>query len=488
MSQIINDDRLKRSGESYRDLSEYKLFERDPSIMDIQQGRLGDCSLLASIGSVLIKDWGAAFIKGLFKETKKTVEVELFYNNTLYTVIVRKKMVTAARSFTEYLNRKDMRQELGKHVSIPKSQSWIFYLETAAHILRRNFAANGKPSAFYSDTEERAWTPEDAFKMLFGSKISNIGTINIRNNNYKNNTALNGTHAMELINKMPLQSTEEVFGGLATDFICFLMGMGLEDLNGLRQDNLIDDPSKAYATLFLPLLGNINLRPGEAVAFRDAITKILNYHLAKDDGNQCHQEKMFRKDDLEFVLRVSNLDMLEINVIKRILMVNDLNLPGKRGTGVYNNNIIKLWDFCARGAPGNNICTVLGSNNEVGRKQTAKGYCKEMVSKGLAGKHAYTVLSVFEYNDLKFVRVFNPWGISETRFYTLDPVKKTLKAHSYKNDRHHYSNRYVNVIADNDQHNSTGCSSLEITDVYKRFGDATQFYIDEAFIKDLGVF
>jgi hypothetical protein len=89
-----------------------------------------------------------------------------------------------------------------------------------------------------------------------------------------------------------------------------------------------------------------------------------------------------------------------------------LLFPGKRGSGLYTLEQVRLHDEIAQHLQSHRpLC--LGSRKEVGRSTDPEpGASGEPMSKGLAGGHVYAVTGCHTDADtgLRFVQAWNPWG------------------------------------------------------------------------------
>jgi hypothetical protein len=209
-------------------------------------------------------------------------------------------------------------------------------------------------------------------------------------------------------------------------------GKDLEQLYHLLQGDNV--PPYVPVTVFAGLVGH-----GRAPLFYTSVWRPwaantgLGTEWFKSFADHAFRSSVYRQEDLERFLRefagkgVNSTQWPALTVtqgqaptaLQAVECVcrwarSSLLFPGKRGSGFYTAEQVRLHDEIAQHLQAHRpVC--LGSRKEVGRKDDLDpepGASGEPMSKGLAGGHAYAVTGCHEdtHTGLRFVQVWNPWG------------------------------------------------------------------------------
>lgn len=113
---------------------------------------------------------------------------------------------------------------------------------------------------------------------------------------------------------------------------------------------------------------------------------------------------------LEHFVSVFHKNNLDTDLKLPLLTYLAHHFPGKRGRGVYTDHQQEIFQQIVD-ALGEGKNVVVSTKEEVGRNVTGVGHSGgEKQSKGLAGNHAYPVLGTKQKDNLRYVKLRNPWG------------------------------------------------------------------------------
>ncbi len=176
-----------------------------------------------------------------------------------------------------------------------------------------------------------------------------------------------------------------------------------------------------------------------------AILKLFTDLAADKSGGYAHGT--IRLDDFELVFADNALPS---DLATPMLTHLEGSFPGKRGTGKYTRDQLRLWHQIQK-ALNEGILVGLDSHVAVGRSASGVGASGgESKTKGLAGGHAYSVIGTAVVGDLKFVTIRNPWG-KYSRDYDVSESAGKRKLSPKALDE------------------GNGQSKLDLTDLTKRF-------------------
>jgi hypothetical protein len=343
-----------------------KLFPADPSPNDIKQQGLADCYLLAGVIAILAQGGGPKTIAGLMKEKNGRVVVRLYDSggNPRYVSV-----------------EKSIRKSAEKHNG---GAIWATLLEkayAAASFVEENKRAPGKTTgpALTGYAKLDFGKTEGAFKVLLGGdadrRAFDMGAFWQAQGNA--GAIFRGMWALDETDRLSQHSiaaaTDQVFGGDGNLWNAFVLWR-TEYVKG-QWETLLD----AYGDI-------------------------------KDKKGETTRRKALRLEDLEAFFERYNMPLAASNRIMAFVEAKQL-LPGKRGTGKYSSLQLRTFERIEAALITGKPVSV-STTKDVGKKSTGKGKTGgEALSKGLAGQHAYGVISVREDKDgLRWVRIRNPWG------------------------------------------------------------------------------
>jgi len=361
-----------------------KLFPNNPATGDIKQQQIGDCYLLAGVLAILVRTGGPETIGGMMKEVGGRVVVRL------YDTGGKPRYVSVEKS---------IRRNEEKHNG---GAIWATLLEkayAAASFVEENkvpeTTPGGKVVVGYAKLNAGGHS-HDVFRTLLGGEADKkeFGTGNFE-----------GTPGMS-----------------------FLALWSVDDASKLEQHRIakiIQDIFEGNGALWASFLhGRTNFVKGQWTTLLDAHGDIQN---AK--GEEIRRRAL-RQDDLaEFFLKF-RLDRECAGKVMDFVQKHKL-LPGKRGSGVYNESQLRNFDRIKK-ALVEKKPVALGSLKEVAAVTTGKGKsANEAMGKGLVGQHVYAVISVREDGAapfLRWIRIRNPWGETGREYYPSPQDNKVLKA------------------------------------------------------------
>jgi Calpain family cysteine protease len=360
MSQEPQPNRLM----SYREVTG-SLFPHLPTMKDVNQRSLGNCSLLATVLSILTLEdasdrlIGPHVIEGMMKEQANgQVLVRLFNPD---------KVVPDPRY---YMVRKRIIHSWVPGVVFHAGTVWIAMLEKAVATALRSTT----PGSRTYKVLEPGPTPDVLYKMLLG---------------------FNRTKSREISARPE---------GEKVAFLNRLMGGGLTE----------DD--KFVLNLIFRSSGS-----------PDALTEnVLAWHARRPHADRewakassVKKHTVLRMEDVADFMEKHRQDVLLGDSITGVLrwIETDRVLPGKRGTFKYSQDQIVLFDKIAKHLARKQPVTA-GSNPEgVGSSKSLSPFAgPEVKSKGLASAHMYAVLEAIRSEDGgRWLRMRNPWGNADPK-------------------------------------------------------------------------
>jgi hypothetical protein len=164
-------------------------------------------------------------------------------------------------------------------------------------------------------------------------------------------------------------------------------------------------------------------------------TKLKTWMKWLDNGGSAKLDALWHEANAEDEIAAGNADayvreVIRLEDLQKVFKDNGLSddisalmltylahyFPGKRGTSKYTDRQLTVWRDL-RLALRDNKLIVANAKDVVGRVVTGHGLSGgEDESKGLAGKHAYTVLNWKMEGDRRFVLMRNPWGHTSRKY------------------------------------------------------------------------
>ena len=390
------------------------LFPALPSVADIKQQSLADCYLLASVIAILARDNGPETVEGMMRDRGTDVVVRLFDKKGT------PRYVAIERSI-----RKNSEKHNGGAI-------WASLLEkayaAAAFVEEGKKFSEGGQAAKPGAGVVTGWA-----KLSFGSSTA---ALQVLLGTEGKNTQIDGG----------------LISGAGND------GPQFRDLFSVEKDTEIHESVRANLRDKIfngdgHLLDRFLL--WRTVHVEKSWRTLLDAHGDVASGGPPSNKdtplprKAMRLDDIADFFAKHGLAADVAAPIMSFAEAKQL-VPGKRGSGIYSTSQLNLYARIARALKENKPVT-LATMASVGTAISAKGKSGgESIVKGLAGTHAYAVISIREDTaspQRKWVRVRNPWGEVGRRY---DPSPKGGNA--------------LNAVATTD-----GEFDLELSDVTKRF-------------------
>ncbi|MDF1604187.1 DUF4157 domain-containing protein [Nocardioides sp. YIM 152315] len=177
-----------------------------------------------------------------------------------------------------------------------------------------------------------------------------------------------------------------------------------------------------------------------------AIAKLFTDLAAEKAGGYEHGT--IRLEDFELVFADNGLST---ELATPMLAYLEGYFPGKRGSGKYTRDQLRLWHQIQK-AMNDGILVGVDTHQKVGRSASGVGASGgEAMTKGLAGGHAYSLVGTATVGDLKFVKIRNPWGQYSRDYDVTGGPDGSTK------------------LSPKEVQNGDGVSMLELSDLTKRF-------------------
>ncbi len=375
------------------------LFPKDPHPNDVKQGDIGDCYLMAIMSSLaksdpqyikdMMQDKGSKVVVRLFHVTanaagKKSFEAryfeveksvaktggnDMFAKGSLWTQILEKAYVAGGFTgmFSDYVGNLNTQETSYDAI---KEGGWGFAMEVLT----------GKPHAdLFFQVESPA---EYIVTNLTGIQRGTVG----------------GSGNLQGV--LPPWSTDERNG--------YTAARNTSDYRRLNAYNILgQDLTKVRQWFQFASKGSINK------LFAREHNATYSGELTIDDFSDLFNGKMKGTDGNE----VPGLPKLETAVAQAVInwITNQKLYPGKRGSGIYSQLQLNLFEQIKTAVDKNELVTI-GSKDKMGESDGSGHSAGESLAGGLVGPHMY---SVFRYNEAavptKQLLVRNPWGNHEQK-------------------------------------------------------------------------
>ncbi|HCY85136.1 MAG TPA: hypothetical protein DHV36_08385, partial [Desulfobacteraceae bacterium] len=376
------------------------LFPQDPSPDDIRQGAIGSCWWLAAIASVVALPGGPTFIKKMMTATRDHVIVRLFDQRN------QPRYIRMKRTIITHTPRRG--QPLTLHAEGPK---WVAMLEKAA-------------TTFTGEQlGERCFFPQDARYMNIHGGLSSEGLKLILGGDVETYDMpspkearafqkarclfeapkalfpiLEQTNSLAVMWQVPISIPSD---NSSSTFLTWkdLFHEVFEEsalVDGVTQNQReLNQMVGAMAETFV-LMGR-KLRLAEKF---DEFYQARSHKQVRVRNRIREVRGAFRINDFaDFLNGNTGNDRLDVSALGPELCNALLDwatrvklFPGKRGTGNYSRDQLGLWRR-VKGQLTNHLPVCLGTYEIVGSTVDSRGHSAgEDISKGLVGKHAYSVL------------------------------------------------------------------------------------------------
>jgi hypothetical protein len=373
------------------------LFLKIPTIEDVAQGGIGDCAYLATVMAILSLDEGPLIVHHMMRDlppfgpsTDPCVVVRLFdFNKQPYYLKLPRTIITSWLP-------KSIAPQFHANV-LPKSGAWPIFLEKALTAFDDEgcFAPG---AATY--TRINGATGDRSFKLLLGVDAKR--------------------------EEIPRQPAEWVVSDPDSPLqkLIFLLSGALDPVkeqalvatifpNPLRMYAIWQTWLRLHPGFLAELLSHVESRAGETVKvpgsslFSGTITvnagKVFNAQHLSAFITSYHARDIVPYHPLEFPGVVAAIAGYALRVQA---------LPGKRASGAYAKYQIDFFNRLREKYLAQIPIVVATDGRYIGTStRNEKGHSGgEAKVKGLASRHAYAVLGVFEVGGRRIVRLGNPWG------------------------------------------------------------------------------
>jgi hypothetical protein len=416
ITEVRDQDFILDAGDSFETISHWysrqDVFPHTPMVQDVKQRGIGDCWLLAALHCILDSDPG--LICGMMRDLRGGwVVVRLYHEgNPIYYKI-------------EKSNLTNRTVQVDGH-----GAPWVYMVEKAYAAYRlRVLKVEVKP---------KTWVKEDGvLKCREGAKR--------RARTYRE--ALSNGHTDDalkaLLNGAVLRVTidDERRNSAAA--------VGLFDLFTLRD---LTDIREGQRTALQEAFGSET-----SVEARDLVANFdIRKFMVLSEMRDNYGEKTVRRDQIKRFLD-SHYGGLQPSTRQKLDAYIDALFPGKRGTKQYTAQQENLFKQI-QAALAARVLVAVASGSVLGKdkKMDSFGLTSEHKVKGVAGPHAYQVVNCFMIDDVKYVKLRNPWG-----FY----------GRAYDEATDPRTGQQILKAKEDERPLEPGVFRLELTDLTKRFGN-----------------
>lgn len=351
-----------------------RIFEGEPSLGSFKQGKVHDCFLLATVAGILASPGGPALIRSLFAEVSESagdvpgkVRVRLSRGGDAFEWVEISKSLLSGSNI-------DPRD--GVPVSSMRAEGplWVPLLEKA-------YAKLGGSYNKLQDGEASA-----AMKALLGQEGERIA-----------------------LDQAAIGGAEDVEGILAALFSTPTAILDLALTANPTGNHLLDSTAAAFRDIF----GDERPAGSSARALMDTWIQWAQRPEVQAAWRQIEGRHPIRFEHLTGLFGLSFPPPVAAALLQGWLTTDTKNrLPGKRGTGVYTDTQLDLFNrieaALAAGRP-----VVAGSRSAF--RQSQPSQVTEAKDKGLITGHAYTILEVKKEplpggGERRWLLVTHPWG------------------------------------------------------------------------------
>ncbi len=384
------------------------LFQRAPTVSDVNQGAIGDCYLLAALISIA------------HSKPKAIVDMMADAGNT---VVVRLYDVDRSGTVPRFTPR---------FVRVRKS-----VVKTKYEVLEHG-KKTGERSA-YTYAKEALWV-QMVEKAYAAAGMNALGTSSLGATGAYGDIATGfASLAMEhLLGRPAEQSFEAMQTGVGANPALlprhvFRLPWSTAEIADYERAQSAADKKQAYQGLMsFSIFGDAGkvdawMTFASKVSVDDEVRKIVSKGTAYKKGE-------IRLETFATLFEQFGLDLGLSSTLLSWLRANQL-YPGKRGTGKYTTNQLELFTKIRNALSAGGYISV-STKPEAGRVVGGTGDSGgEKKSKGIAGGHAYAVLSVrpakdisaLKPNELLWVLLRNPWSRYGRQYEALDWRTSSLK-------------------------------------------------------------
>ena len=383
------------------------LFEKEPCIEDVKQGAIGDCFLMAGLGSMVSKDPGV-IKRSILDNGDGTITVRLFdKKGDEKEPEFEEKFITFEKSV--------LQSDEGDHA---KDSLWVQMLEKAYAI---HGASKGQ-SASYMQLDAGGYSHEvyEAFLGRAGVNESISKTTEARFKDLYND--LNSAIPFYVVTEEDLAQMKSRIKKLGVSDSA--IEKILAEYEGQTFQGL-DEPRETMSKVWE------SIQEEESIKDKVALPKLRSIVAV---SNHPDREKLtsFKKLTDEMG-KQDGLGLEDVEQLTKTSEFKSLTPEGQQafrrgikskfsGPGEYTESDQEVWKKLEEGLKSEG-CIAVSTKEIVGTKITSKGKSAgEKVSQGLVGSHAFSVTGLHEPKEgdplfvkgakspVKYVRIRNPWG------------------------------------------------------------------------------
>lgn len=435
--ELDDKKKKKKKGEGYARRADVKtgqkfvpvdgpLFPDEPGLGDLKQGAIGDCYLIAGLGSIVERE-PKVIKRAILDNGDGTVTVRLFDKSKDVPPKFSEKYVTFEKSV--------LKSDEGNHA---KDTLWVQMLEKAYAIHSKEAAPegdgpnteDGPTTGSYTKMGEGGYS-SDVFEAFLGRPSTkrpvkaraNLGETlkGLRDQLTTPKKVEDGDVAKIAIALQEKGLPEDVAKKIAAEF----KGKSGDDMMKNVEKEVLPELFKTIPGLGKILSDNEVPQDEIMIAVRKSATADPLLKIVTDFTDNVPNMATFTKEDLDDLLASDVFLALPTAMQKEFREATAGKFPGKQGTGIYSEAQEESYGRIVEALTVEG-CVSMGTGEDVG-KVAGKGFSGgEAVSEtGIIGTHAYTITGTYEPKEgealflpgakkqVKYVRVRNPWGDGE---------------------------------------------------------------------------
>ncbi|KTD10842.1 multifunctional virulence effector protein DrrA [Legionella gratiana] len=408
----LNHKKIRVTDQNLKDILDWKTtkiklsrVDTPVKVTDINQSRIGNCYMLAALGSILEKD--TEYLNKILKYDvlNKTVEISLRENQEVWTYVLDATKIDSL--------------EANDH-----THAAIFLLEKAYALHR---VLTGEAYAIRQQNNKNSLKEKEhdfslnVEQVREGKIVSSFENFKIHSQSFED--ALNQGHPRDVYQHLGLSADTEALAKPEDPFKKIIalrsslnvIRSGKEDYIDMNREDLFNQNFNSVIDRFSFTL---NLNDSEKESLKQNFLKLIE--LPKQDRESIVDEIKKHLTNLidspkaliveratEFVTSLFTQELDIKSIAARLIRT----IPQKRGFALYTTEQEELFKKISENLTQNKLVSV-ESKETIGKssENSATTGVGEPISKGLVGKHAYHVLDSYQRDGLKFLLIRNPWG------------------------------------------------------------------------------